>query len=112
MAIVVGVDGGGTKTRVWVADERGAHLGEADGPSCAVRPGEAERSADVIAATMGDALAACGMTHVSPRVLYAGVAGVGREELRAALWQALVARELAEDVVVRAEAAIALDDSL
>ena len=40
-AIVVGVDGGGTKTRVLVADESGKTLAEVDGPASAVRPGQA-----------------------------------------------------------------------
>ena len=48
--IVVGVDGGGSKTRVLVADETGSQLGEVVGPGSAVRPGQAERSADVITA--------------------------------------------------------------
>jgi glucosamine kinase len=110
-AIVVGVDGGGTKTRIWVADERGQQLGSAEGPASAVRPGEADRSADVIVATTREALASCEMTHVTPKVLCVGVAGVGREPDRQALWQALVARDVADEVVVHADAAIALDDA-
>ena len=110
-AIVIGVDGGGTKTRIWVADERGQQLGSADGPGSAVRPGEANRSADVIAATTREALASCEMTHVVPKVLCVGVAGVGRESERQALWQALASRDVAEEVVVHADAAIALDDA-
>ena len=109
--IVVGVDGGGSKTRALVADESGAQLGEVIGPASAVRPGQAETSADVIAATVRDALASCEMTHVMPKVLCVGVAGAGREPERQALWQALVSRELAEEVVVHADATIALDDA-
>ena len=37
--IVVGVDGGGSKTRVIVADEAGSQLGEVVGQASAVRPG-------------------------------------------------------------------------
>jgi glucosamine kinase len=110
-SIVVGVDGGGTKTRIWVADERGQQLGSADAPGSAVRPGEADRSADVIVAGTREALASCEMTHVLPKVLCVGVAGVGRDPDRQALWQALVSREVAEEVVVHADAAIALDDA-
>ena len=76
--IVVGVDGGGSKTRVLVADDTGAQLGDVVGPASAVRPGQAQRSADVIATTVRDALASCEMTHVMPRVLCVGVAGAGR----------------------------------
>jgi glucosamine kinase len=110
-AVVVGVDGGGTRTRIWVADERGQQLGSAEGPGSAIRPGEIDRSADVIVATTRDALASCDMTHVTPKVLCIGVAGVGREPERQALWQALVSRDVADEVVVHADAAIALDDA-
>ncbi|MGZ8379188.1 MAG: N-acetylglucosamine kinase [Gemmatirosa sp.] len=109
--IVVGLDGGGSKTRVVVADETGRALGTVEGPASAVRPGAVEHSADVIAACGRDALAHAGMEHVAPKVLYAGLAGVGREPEREALWQALVAREVAEDVAVHPDAMIALDDA-
>jgi glucosamine kinase len=109
--IVVGVDGGGSKTRAIVADEGGAHLGEVVGPGSAVRQGEVERSADVIAHTVKDALASCEMTHVMPKVLCVGVAGAGREPERQALWQALASRELADEVVIHADFSIALDDA-
>jgi glucosamine kinase len=109
--IVLGVDGGGSKTRVIVADEHGNQVGEVVGPASGVKPGRAEASADVIAATVRDALASCEMTHVIPKVLYVGVAGVGREQEREALWQALMSRELAEETVVHPDFSIALDDA-
>ena len=109
--VVVGIDGGGSKTRVVVADETGRVLGSVDGPASAVRPGAVEHSADVIVACVRDALAHAGLEHVVPRVCYVGVAGVGREPEREALWQALVAREAAEDVAVHPDAQIALDDA-
>ncbi len=109
--IVIGVDGGGSKTRVVVADEQGTHLGEVVGPASSVKPGLAETSAEVIAATVRDALASCEMTHVVPKVLCVGVAGVAREPERQALWQALVGRELAEETVVHPDFSIALDDA-
>jgi glucosamine kinase len=109
--IVVGVDGGGSKTRALVADDLGQQIADVEGPGSAVRPGQADLSADVIAAVVRDALAACDMTHVVPRVVCVGVAGVGRGAERQALWQALVSREMADDVVVHADATIALDDA-
>jgi glucosamine kinase len=109
--IVIGVDGGGSKTRVVVADEQGREIVSVDGPASAVRPGHVDLSADVIAACARDALAAANMTHVVPKVICVGVAGVGREPEREALWQALASREIAEDVVVHTDAAIALDDA-
>ncbi|HET9424064.1 MAG TPA: BadF/BadG/BcrA/BcrD ATPase family protein [Gemmatimonadaceae bacterium] len=110
-AIVIGVDGGGTRTRIWVADERGQQLGSAEGPGSALRPGEADRSADVIVTTTREALASCEMTHVTPKVLCVGVAGAGRDPERQALWQSLVSRDVADEIVVHADAAIALDDA-
>jgi glucosamine kinase len=109
--VVVGVDGGGSKTHAIVADEGGSHLGEVVGLGSAVRAGEIERSADVIAHTVRDALASCEMTHVTPKVLCVGVAGAGREPERQALWQALASRELADEVVIHADFSIALDDA-
>jgi len=110
-AIVVGVDGGGSKTRVIVADETGKTIGESDGPASAVRPGKAEHSATVIAETVRQALQDAELGLVVPRVLCVGVAGVGREPERQALWQALASLELADEVIVHPDATIALDDA-
>lgn len=109
--IVAGVDGGGSKTRVIVADESGATLGEVVGPGSAARPGEIEHSAGVIADTLRDALASCEMSHVTPKVLCVGVAGAATNPEREALWTSLMGRELADEVVVHPDFAIALDDA-
>lgn len=110
-AIVVGIDGGGSRTRAMIADETGKEIVTVEGGPSAVRPGQAEASADAIAATIKDALASCDMTHVVPKVVCVGVAGVGRDVEREALWQALMSREVAEDVAVHPDAMIALDDA-
>ncbi len=109
--IVVGVDGGGSITRAMVVDERGVELASAEGRASAVRPGAAEASADAIADVVREALRAAGADDLVPRVLSVGVAGVGREVERDALWQALTDRELADEVLVQADASIALDDA-
>lgn len=110
-AIVIGIDGGGTKTRAVVADEQGRWIADVVGPGSAVRPGKHEHSADVIAATVRDALASCDMTHVRPKVLCVGVAGVGREPEREALWQTLLERDIADEIVIHTDFAVALDDA-
>ncbi len=110
-SIVVGVDGGGSKTLVRVADDRGTEIMTVEAGPSAVRPGEVERSSATIGAAVRDALAAGGMSHVMPKVLCVGVAGVGREPERQALWQSLVSADLAEEVVVHSDATIALDDA-
>jgi glucosamine kinase len=46
-----------------------------------------------------------------PKVICVGVAGVGRENERQALWQALAAREIGEEILVHADATVALDDA-
>jgi len=109
--IVIGIDGGGSKTHAIVADEQGGTIAETVGPGSAVRPGKADASADVITEVVRDALASCEMTHVTPRVLCVGVAGAGRETERQALWQALVSRDVADEVVIHSDFSIALDDA-
>src|SRR5918911_1201936 len=109
--IVIGIDGGGSKTHAMVADEQGRTIAETVGPGSAVKPGRAEESANVIADVVRDVLASCEMTHVMPRVLCVGVAGVGRDAERQALWQALAGRDLADEVLVHADATVALDDA-
>ena len=76
-----------------------------------MRPGQAEHSANVIADVVRDALASCEMTHVTPRALCVGVAGAGRETERQELWQALMSRDLASELVIHSDYSIALDDA-
>jgi len=109
--IVVGIDGGGSKTHAIVADESGNSLGEATGPGSAVKPGEEDAAADIIVQTAREALENARVTDLTPRVLCVGVAGAGRENVKQALWQALVARDVASDIVVHPDFSIALDDT-
>jgi glucosamine kinase len=109
--IVVGIDGGASKTHAIVADGQGKTLGETVGPASAVRPGRAELSADVIANTVGEALQACGLSGTAPRALAIGVAGIGRDAERQQLWQAIAGRDLATEVVMQSDFSIALDDA-
>src|SRR5215210_950984 len=111
--IVIGVDGGGSKTRVMVGTAEGEVLATLDGPKSAVTPGFAARSADVIGELVTRALAEVAQPGtVLPKVLYCGVAGTGRDEERKALHGALDARELAEEVVIDSDGLIALYDAL
>ena len=109
--IVIGIDGGGSKTHAIVADEQGRTIAETVGPGSAVKPGQAEASANVIAEVVRDALASCEMTHVLPRAICVGVAGAGREAQREELWQALMNREIATEIVIHSDFSIALDDA-
>ncbi|MBA3645032.1 MAG: hypothetical protein H0W63_02525 [Gemmatimonadaceae bacterium] len=110
--ILIGVDGGGSKTRVVVGDEMGNELARAEGGRSAVQPGKAEASAKVIAEVVREALSQAAMEgSVEPKVLYCGVAGVGRDVEQRSLQSALEAEELAEEVVVEGDGAIALFDA-
>ncbi len=110
-SIVIGIDGGGSKTHAIVADEFGNVIADTLGSASAVRPGQVDVSADVIAATVRDALASCEMTHVMPRALCIGIAGVGRDTERQELWQALASREIADEIVIHSDFSVALDDA-
>jgi glucosamine kinase len=111
MRVVVGVDGGGSKTRALVADIHGETLGEFEGAASAVRPGEAEHSADVIAACVDGALEAAAIGGERPAALCVGVAGVGRQAEREQLLRALIDRDIADEVSVVPDAQVALDDA-
>lgn len=110
-SLVVGIDGGGSKTRALLADENGERIAEATGAGSTVRPQEAGRSAGVIAGVVGAALEQADKSGQRPRVLCVGVAGVGRETERQALWEALTALDIAEEVVVQTDFSVALTDA-
>lgn len=111
MGIVIGVDAGGSRTRVSVADSDGEIIATAEREGAAVRPGGIERSASIIASAVRDALVTLHPTFGAPRALCAGVAGVGRESERRALSEALSSESLADDVLVVTDAEIALADA-
>lgn len=111
IGVVVGVDAGGSRTRVSVADANGEQLASADHEGAAVRSGEIERSSAIIAKAVREALAAIDPSLATPRALCAGVAGTGREAERRALREALLAESLADDVLVVTDAEVALADA-
>lgn len=108
--IVVGVDGGGSKTHVIVANAKGKELASVTGDGSAVRPGEALAAAETIGALVREALEAAEVTD-RPALVLAGVAGTGREKERKALLRALRGESLGEEVEVVADAEIALADA-
>lgn len=110
-SLVVGVDGGGTKTRALLADERGERLAEAVGAGSAARPSEIEQSAGVIASVVRDVLREAEVSGQRPRVVCVGVAGAGRESERQALYDALSTHQIADEIVVQTDFAVALEDA-
>ena len=109
--LVVGIDGGGTRTRVVLADANGTVLARAEGPATALSPGEESHAADIIQSLIGEVLAAAQRPDVRPAVCVVGVAGAGQERAAQALWSALATRRVADDVSVLADATVALDDA-
>jgi glucosamine kinase len=108
---VAGVDGGGSKTRVILADRDGNHLADVVGGGSAMAPGRGDHAADVIANLVRMAMNEAGINEGRPRVLVAGVAGVGRVMENRALTAALEDLEIADDVVVQGDGEIALTDA-
>ncbi|MBL0172703.1 MAG: hypothetical protein IPP90_18740 [Gemmatimonadaceae bacterium] len=109
--LVVGIDGGGTRTRVVLADASGTVLARAEGAGTALSPGHEAAAADLIQALIAEVLDAAQRTDVRPAVCVVGVAGGGQERAAQALWSALATRRVADDVSVQADATIALDDA-
>lgn len=109
--LVVGVDGGGTKTRVLLADGAGKTLARVEGEGSALRPGHEIAAAEVIAALVDAALAKADRVGVRPAICVVGVAGGGQERAAQALWTALNERRVADDVLIQADATSALDDA-
>jgi len=109
--IVIGVDVGGSKTRVIVATTTGEELADITGAGGVMAPGQAGERADAIAALVESALTSAEQTQYKPKVLYVGAAGAGREAEQIALQAELTDRAIAEDVVVTTDAAVALADA-
>ncbi len=111
MPLVVGVDGGGSRTRVLLADANGTILARTEGAATALKPGHESDAADTIRALIADVLAMADRSETRPAVCVVGVAGAGHERSAQALWSALASRRIADDVSVQADATIALDDA-
>ncbi|HKS05769.1 MAG TPA: BadF/BadG/BcrA/BcrD ATPase family protein [Gemmatimonadaceae bacterium] len=110
-SIVLGLDGGGTKTRLVVADGNGHVLTSVSGGPSAIGAAGIDASADTIMNLVSEGLQAAGLTDVTASVMCAGIAGAGREERRTSMRRALRSRELADEVIVTTDAEVALADA-
>jgi glucosamine kinase len=107
-SLLIGVDSGGTHTRVLVTDQDGSEISRAEGPGSAIHPGSASQAAGVIR----DAVRrACAGQDAPVRALCVGAAGAGRDEERDTLVSALEVDRLAGTVLVVTDAEIALEDA-
>lgn len=107
----VGVECNRTATTVIIRDSGGEYLGRTVGAGASVSGDSVDKAAEMIGETTARALVAVGGRTENVRALYAGVAGVGRDHERFGLWRALTKRDLAPDVVVQPDAAVAMYDA-
>ncbi|HET9947436.1 MAG TPA: BadF/BadG/BcrA/BcrD ATPase family protein [Longimicrobiales bacterium] len=99
MRLAVGVDGGGTRTRAVIIDERRLELGRAEAPGAVVTLRDPRAAAEAVAQAVR-AAAARACADLPAAVLWAGLAGAGHEATRAAVQRELEALDLAERVGV------------
>lgn len=103
--IFAGVDGGGTRSTLLLADAAGNELARVSGSAGLVDPRHPERSAEVIAQLVRMASAQAGLPE-PPAALCAGLAGVGNEAERVAVEQALAGTARVVRVVSDGEVAL------
>lgn len=110
MRLVIGLDGGGTGSRAVVADDAGSVLGGGSGPSGLVDPRSPETSVAGVRETVESALRAAG-AEAPVAVLWAALAGVGREETRERVEKAVSELELADRTRVGTDVEAAFRDA-
>ncbi|HEX5726012.1 MAG TPA: BadF/BadG/BcrA/BcrD ATPase family protein, partial [Longimicrobiaceae bacterium] len=109
--VFAGVDGGGTRSTLVLADEHGRELARRVGPSGLVDPRRPTATAGMLARLLRAALRTARVSE-RPAALVAGLAGVGNQAEREQVQEALVASAVAERVQVRTDGEIALEGAL
>lgn len=105
--VFAGVDGGGTRSTLVLADAEGRELARVLGPPGLVDPRAPERSAEIVATLMRMAMAQAGLPE-PPVALCAGLAGAGNEAERGAVERALAAAGAAARVRILSDGEVAL----
>jgi N-acetylglucosamine kinase-like BadF-type ATPase len=110
VSFVIGVDGGGTRTRAVILDDGGRELGRgvAEG---AVATARAPSKACTAVAAAVHAAAAEASVSLPGSFLWAGLAGAGADEAREAVRSLLRGAELARNVVVGTDVEAAFHDA-
>ncbi len=109
--LYAGIDGGGTRTTLVLADAGGREVARRTGPAGLVDPRHPAATADMLAALVRDALSDAA-TGARPAALCAGLAGVGNEDERAEVEAALAASGVADRVRVTTDGDVALEGAL
>ncbi|HEY0151303.1 MAG TPA: BadF/BadG/BcrA/BcrD ATPase family protein, partial [Longimicrobium sp.] len=111
METFAGVDGGGTRTTLVLADRSGREILRRVGGAGLVDPRDPLASAALVADLVRGAMAEAGLTD-PPAALCAGLAGVGNETERLAVENALAAEGVAGRVRIVTDGEIALEGAL
>jgi glucosamine kinase len=111
VSYLVGIDGGGTRTTVALADARGVELVREKGPPGLVDPRDPSASAGVLIALVREVMGGRGLRPPAA-ALCAGLAGVGHATEREAVREALSEAGIADRVTVVSDGEIALEGAL
>ncbi len=111
MGYVIGVDGGGTRTTLLLADSSGREILRREGPPGLVDPRSPAASAESVAALIRSATGDAELTGRAD-ALCAGLAGVGNAAEREIVQRTLEGRGLAARVLVVSDGEIALEGAL
>lgn len=111
MTTFAGVDGGGTRTTLVLADEGGRELARRVGGAGLVDPRDPAASAVLVAGLAREAMAEAGLAE-PPVALCAGLAGVGNEPERRQVERLLAESGVASRVRVATDGEIALEGAL
>ncbi|MEM8599591.1 MAG: BadF/BadG/BcrA/BcrD ATPase family protein [Bacteroidota bacterium] len=111
MSYFVGVDGGGTRTTVVLADDTGAELRRVTGPASLVDAAEPAASARVVARIVRGVVVDAGLA-LPVTALCVGLAGAGQVSPRAVVQEALEAAGLAQRVAVVTDGHLAVHGAL
>jgi glucosamine kinase len=106
----IGIDGGGTFTRAVALDEDGSELGRAVGPAALADPRDPEAAATPIA-EVAQAVAESAGRALPCTALWAAIAGVGRESVRASVEKAVERVHLAQRAGVGTDVEAAFYDA-
>jgi glucosamine kinase len=111
MTYFVGIDGGGTRTTVGIADRDGCEILRTTGPAGIVDPRHPERTAELLVSLIREAERAAGFTGPAA-ALCAGLAGVENRAERAVVERALVSAGVATRISVISDGETALYGAL
>jgi glucosamine kinase len=105
----IGVDGGGTRTRAVVLNERGDEIARVEGPAALADPNNPGAAAEAIGVVARSA-AESAKRALPCSALWAGIAGVGREDVRRAVEAAVSGLGLARAARVGTDFEAAFSD--